>query len=808
MKLARKYPHLKSGNASAFPDIDNVNAYKFDNDFDYSRYDSMQMRLQLCNVPWDMGEAHVGNRTINGIGNVVHFGSVEKRNEYFAKIPDTKCLRFETKYKNLHKDGFIVVPVPFDVAARYNYVAVEYSSFANDESFVEFEKETGIKNWYWFIREVEMIAPNSTKLHVLPDVWQTCIYDLKISSMMLERGHAPMFAISADEYLNNPIENNEHLLAEDVNFDSGYVSRYQDEFIFNSGNMKAVIFTSARLSGFGSKEDNTWNTPTYDSYSIQGITNNYRAFCIDATDLSTFLANVNSDIPQFMQTIKAIAFASADLLYIVDTFTFAGVTCRNVGSTYKQNNLLSLNKEMFAFGKRYENIAKLYTYPYSFIEVTDENGNVSEIRIEDTNGSIKIESCFNLVYPFLKLTSHLTGIGYGRRKKVTFSNVNSRNMPLQGNWYKTIREWDIPCYGVIQSNAKFNDYNTYFDRVQAESNAITNKENANENANATRAVGSNNAACITNNGALAVALNNTTAANISTKVGNEAASAIAYSDSTTAASNAYTDSTTTSSIDASKAQASVAATGSVINSIASAATNPTPSNVIGSLVSGAVGAGTAIANGAITAQCLEATRGANATYNLTTEAAAASATNRNMTIARGDANRTRDANNSFTSGTSANTAAREIANANANANAIDANAARSYLNELEAIDNSVRQAGLGRPQEFGSFANGDTAATRPIGLFANIITQPKGVIRQTADEFLRYGYSYNGIWDFDGNWNIGKHFTYWKLSDFWVSGLTIPDKYMDQLRFFLYGGVTIWSKPESIGNVSIYENGR
>ena len=127
---------------------------------------------------------------------------------------------------------------------------------------------------------------------------------------------------------------------------------------------------------------------------------------------------------------------------------------------------------------------------------------------------------------------------------------------------------------------------------------------------------------------------------------------------------------------------------------------------------------------------------------------------------------------------------------------------------MAAIDNSVRQAGLGRPQEFGSFANGDTAATRPIGLFANIITQPKGIIRQTADEFLRYGYSYNGNWDFDGNWNIGKHFTYWKLSYFWVSSLTIPDKYMDHLRFFLYGGVTIWSKPESIGNVSIYENER
>ena len=806
--MTRKYPHLKSGNASAFPDIDNVNAYKFDNDFDYSRYDSMQMRLQLCNVPWDMGEAHVGNRTISGIGNVVHFGSVEKRNEYFAKIPDAECLRFETKYKNLHKDNFIVVPVPFDVAARYNYVAVEYSSFANDESFVEFEKETGIKNWYWFIREVEMMAPNSTKLHVLPDVWQTFIYDLKIGSMMLERGHAPLFAMPADRYLQNPIENNIGLLTEDVYFQSSYIASGNSEFVFNSGSMKAVIFTTARTSGFGSIHSNSWRTPADDSYYMQGIRPTINAFCIKASDVNIFISNVNGACPQFLQTVKGISFVNSSLLDVGEAFEFAGISCNSINATYKSNELLILDKDLFGYDRRFSNIAKLYTYPYAYIEISDENGNITEVRIEDTNGTLEVDSCINLIFPYIKLSAHISGIGSSAKKNIKFATVNSRNMPIQGNWYKTLQEWNIPIFGVIQDNLTYNDYNSYFDRVQAENNAITNKGNANEGANATRAVGSNNAACTTNNGALAVALNNTTAANISTKVGNEAASAIAYSDSTTAASNKYTNSTTTSSIDASKAQASVAATGSIINSIASAATNPTPANVVGSLVSGAVGAGTAIANGAITAQCLEATRGATAAYNLTTEAAAASATNRNMTITRGDADRTRDANNAFTSGTSANTASREIANANANANATDANAARSYSNELEAINNSVRQAGLGSPQEFGNFANGDAAATRPIGIFANIITQPKDIIRQTADEFLRYGYSYNGIWDFDGNWNIGKHFTYWKLSDFWVSGLTIPDKYMDQLRFFLYGGVTIWSKPESIGNVSIYENER
>jgi hypothetical protein len=113
---------------------------------------------------------------------------------------------------------------------------------------------------------------------------------------------------------------------------------------------------------------------------------------------------------------------------------------------------------------------------------------------------------------------------------------------------------------------------------------------------------------------------------------------------------------------------------------------------------------------------------------------------------------------------------------------------------------------LDAPQEFGQFANVGKATTKPMALIANVLTQSASAIRQTGDEFLRYGYYYNAQWEFNGNWNLGKYFTYWKLADFWVKGLNIPDMYVDKLRFFLYGGVTVWRNPEDIGNRTIYEN--
>ena len=91
-------------------------------------------------------------------------------------------------------------------------------------------------------------------------------------------------------------------------------------------------------------------------------------------------------------------------------------------------------------------------------------------------------------------------------------------------------------------------------------------------------------------------------------------------------------------------------------------------------------------------------------------------------------------------------------------------------------------------------------------MFSNVVTQDDYTIRKCGDDFLRYGYSYGAQWQFDGNWCPMKHFTYWRLTDFWVKGLQIPDMYVDKLRFFLFGGVTVWRKPEDIGHVTIYEN--
>ena len=130
----------------------------------------------------------------------------------------------------------------------------------------------------------------------------------------------------------------------------------------------------------------------------------------------------------------------------------------------------------------------------------------------------------------------------------------------------------------------------------------------------------------------------------------------------------------------------------------------------------------------------------------------------------------------------------------------------TYANEGSRIQNGIRQAALRAPSIFGSVSNAELSTTRPMALFVSIVTESSFAIQRAGDEFLRYGYYLDKQWDFDGNWCVGEHFTFWKLRDYWSTN-QIPDRFSDQLRMLLYGGVTVWKSPDDIGRVSIYGNG-
>lgn len=842
-----------------FPHADNVNVYDYQNELDYSRYDYSQMHVQVCSVNWDQGEAHIGQRVLSGLGNVVYFGSAAERDKWFDAIPDDECFRWDTKFKELHSDLTLNVPLPFDVASKYNYVRVTYNLFANDDSTVEYEDKTGVREWFYFIREARFLAPNTSQLVLLDDAWTTWIYGLDITSMILERGHAPLFGTTADTYLANPIANSANLLSKDINYgDLQKVTKTQATAL-NTGDMYAVMAMSGDPKGsWGTKSDNSWQTPAPSHVDVAGAPA-MELVAMAAGDLNTFLDSVTTDMPQLKQTIQCVFFCAKELLSVGAGFAFAGVTCYQVaGYNRVSKQIFTRSKADWGYGAHYANLAKLYTYPYSALEITDEKGNSELVRIEDTSNVLTMDVAANLVFPYLNLSGVIHGIGGTSSSQISFANVDSHTFNMSGRWYEHLREWSIPGFSVVLSAAKQNDFGTHFSRIQQDNDRSTAKTNADAsattassnsqnvaNAGYNAAVTTATAARTTTNNTADNLLDNATAQTTANDTINSNSNSTASQDATL--SNALAQAiqawdagmsreTVNNEANRENATATVGAAGGVINSVASGAISGfltagpagAGAGAIGGLVSGGLGAATSLATNAIAVSAMStqaeavisnsqsklgetqqsnidrtnnANSGKTANKNATNTLITTSANN---TAATSKENATTSYNAQVSAADTTRNAA--VAAAQATETTTKANNTRTYDNEGKRITNSIKQAALGAPAIYGSTTNGDFATTRPMGLFVNIVTESDYAIQRAGDEFLRYGYYLDKQWSFDGNWLIGRYFTFWKLRDYWSSN-QIPDRFSDQLRFLLFGGVTVWRRPEDIGKVSIYDNG-
>lgn len=904
--MTARFPHLKN-NESDFPYLEGVDVYKYDNSFDYSRYDYAQMKITVCKVPWDMGEAHVGNRTISGIGNVVFFGSKRARDKWFDDIPDSECFRYVTKYRQLHRENLLSVDIPFDVASDFNYVAVEYMGIANDDSPVLNEKPWGRRHWFWFIREVEFSSPNTTILHLLNDAWQTFIYDIDVSSMILERGHAPLVAMNASTYLQNPLANSDLLLTEDVDFGGDSVVRDATYLPIGNGRKyvlfaipmtQAALLATGSTSGTGTSSAATF-ADTAERWGYQLEVNNYQwgyagdystgvlnisalastdnvfngnmVFAVASESASSFFDALASNYVHVLNAIQGVFVVDSDSVTLGTGFTFHDYTVYPVSKKYQEYDL-TLSKSMFGYPANYAELAKLYTYPYAYLEFTDDDGFTADIRIENTSSNLKMHKELSIAFPFVQYRAFVTGANGNTTQSYTWRNLAnsaSETMTLwEDDFSKFMATFDIPTYALHVSSDEIAKANEYADSQARRQSAITAYQSAVRSANTSyeNAADSQDTAntnvyasanmMISNQSTQNAANTAITAENVSASTAITAENTSANTDITgynntklkndtdvdnnmttilTATTNAALAATTAANNGCSTALTDLGVMQNVAGAIGSVA-----SMDIGGAVNSGVSAYTAVAGNQIqvaNANCVTSIQigcgftGSfvtnvnnvlkygiakacnNSTCSRTNSAATANTatTNSAMTTNTATGN---TAATTITGNTAQNakdnadrTQTTETANADYTRDASVANAKQTL--ELRRIEEGARwnSRKLEAPKLAGGYS-GDSLPDcfKRRGVRLNVRTQPEGAIKCAGDEFLRYGYMLDRQFEFNGQWNLMKYFTYWKLRDFWISGLNVPDMYVDKIRFFLFGGVTVWRRPEDIGNVTIYQN--
>ena len=941
-----EFPHMGD---TAYPNLGNVDVYAYRNEFDYTRWEP-NTKLYLTNVLWN-----------GDFEDCVKFASDAERDRWFdehvtetvAKDPASSMI---LKTNATIVNGTVKVPVPFDRAAQYNYLVVDVPIITSAGQPLNYETADGYRRWHFFINDLAYSAPSTTVLTLALDVWTQYINTVGFNYFLLERGHAPVHESDTGEYLANPMDNCEYLLAPDVNFGGDTVSRGGEFIPFGNGGKYICLASTCEPSQFASigsvvnDSQYTFSEPTFSDSTANpdatnrwgrqfevsgygfgtgksyadvstpvgnGIASNGRiptattVYAIAATEADEFVSDVLANSPSFLNTVQACFMVAKELITLGTPHTLANHTVYECQGSDSELGSVTLTKDMFGIPERYQRFAKLYTFPYSELEITDNDGKTATVRVEST-GSIKAHGIVSLAYPYLNMRMFLTGIGGSGSHSYQWQDMRgSHDMEMaNGDWYRFCYDMGIPMYALYMdgrtswelgnynrqySNARNSAIVNYHNSVREANNAMHNAQdtaktnrdnsvaaantefsnnansantaqtNANNDANTMNSNHANSRACATD-----ITATNNAAANANTASHNDQITSTTSSNNSlnythAVAANAFTLATTKEENETSVACAggnAIAQGAGAAGDIAAAAITGFaaggPAGALAGAAMGAlqsagtlVGAATTTSNATMTAQCSSAVASLQTHYNSTTQQASTLTNLNNSSYATAENTAVNQHNvNAAASNTarsnacdSANTGnsvgniktnaknVRDTAVTNAinsrdtsvaNAERLKANTdsvsnwsdltaianaqdvLRNTQNQFKAVSNDAKNMAPVRLCPDGGNSAPDYMRTR--GVQVKVRTQPKGSIRAAGDEFTRYGYNLNQIWDVD-ELCLMKHFTYWKASDLWVYDKGESSDFAQQsIGNIFRNGVTVWSNPNEIGMVNPYDN--
>lgn len=504
------FPHI---NDTKFPIIDNVNVYKYQNNFDYARWEG-KVSFKLLNVLWNSNYA-----------DVPFFETDVERDNWFNE-KDGYVGVLETLFNNT-PTNVIKIPIPYNEAYKYNYLVVDMPLQTSIDNPINYEDANNrVNRWFYFIEDMTQFSPNTTELQISVDYWTTFIHSVEIPYLMLERGHAPMMQTSVDEYLQNPILNNEYLLADDFNYGSETVIQTSNYFPIGNGKKYVLFCAPYSRSDFdlfdGTKYNGNSTPPTYSNtnerwgYQIQvndyewkygdvdysnsklpihnminnGLLNGCECFAIEGQYAREFFNDCAHNCVHFIHGIQAMFILDESLFVRSSSFNFRGYTLYIADR--KINNVeINLTKELFGFDEKYREITKLYTFPYSSLEVTDDNGNTFSARIENC-GNLKMHEEVSLMYPFLNYNVFFSGINGSGEMKYKWVNIQDGSYTdtdctmWADDFSKFMMNWEVPVYSIYVSSEYEYAANNFFNNKAKRAGAIKDYENSVRYANTTR----------------------------------------------------------------------------------------------------------------------------------------------------------------------------------------------------------------------------------------------------------------------------------------------------------------------------------
>lgn len=492
------FPHLQ--NSNCFPHLSTIDTFgQYKNTFDYERWTAESI-LKPCNVRWTI---ETDDRP--------YWADESERDSWFDSLSGNV---YElTTTMDVTPENTVKLPIPYATMQYCNYLMVTVPVLPGDGTLDY--GETTTQRYFYFVRSVHYLSPNTTECELILDDWTTWIYRLEIPRIMTERGHVGMSYETVDDYLDNPIEHTRGLTMREPDEPAMPTKVTKNQFIpLGRGVLYAVVAfrcsptqashitqieagsdSDATYSDYGTYDgddyvvdDYSWGAVPNLNSQTSRLTSGYTADSIRpngygiaatlASNLQTFLSNVNESYQTLWGLIECVYIVPADMLRLGTTsLTIGGVTFYRA---YSPNDTtladLTLSKTDFDYPDEYADITKLYTSPYAWLSVSDANGNETTIAIENTTNDLGVYRRVSLIYPYLQAQTFLQGVGGSGSTSYTWQNIAdtsvTTNVPDSGVLTALITH-EIPTYALMaDSVAVWNMNNNSASVYQARQNAI------------------------------------------------------------------------------------------------------------------------------------------------------------------------------------------------------------------------------------------------------------------------------------------------------------------------------------------------
>lgn len=418
-------------------------------------------KVRLLQVPWD-----------SAYRDVVAWGSKEERDAWFAAKSGSW---YATNFQNLRPGEPVSVPVPYSSVYKYNYMTV-----TNPQQPVTDEGPE--RTYFYFITSVEYLSPQATRLTVQLDVMTTYAGSIEFGRAYVESGHVAMANTNLDVTNGRPNNGqtlNKYMdLPEGIDCGNTLVPVHRDMMNLlpnDDDNMVVIIVSTADLENDpGSITNPSLKTAT--GQIADGLYSGCNVYAVPRGNISSILSNMSS-YPWVAQCIICMYAYPAALIKTGSAFHESNKVTIFQFDAYKMDEDFARNSsvtgvlwdnpgifETLAQGLGNDaDLTKLYTYPYSVIELSCFNGNPIFLKpqlLRDNH--IAFKAIANALMPFAKAA--IFPANYGGPDKTSGQTYQWSGIGYAGDTYIASGDFldtavwitDFPQFSIVN-----NSYITY-----------------------------------------------------------------------------------------------------------------------------------------------------------------------------------------------------------------------------------------------------------------------------------------------------------------------------------------------------------